>query len=188
MNLEIKAISDNDKIKELKIYNWKEPVFFPYIEKSLETLCLLEYGYFEKPDVFCLKEYIIDNMEVLEGKVYIKPFWNRYLCYTGGVKKSDFVIIQLLLYELAEMFNNGILTFKIELDGKELNPYWNPTRKRKGKDTKDMIRGNKKIMNYNRKKIHYLDKCHSRANEYSVMPGWIKPCCVCNPTNRLIAH
>lgn len=154
----------------------KEPLYYPYIEDLFKYLISL--GYAEKVDEkrIALNYSITKNLIVDDEHIYIAPFWQGLICRLyGGVNKGDFVRLQLIAYELLELWSAGMFKFEIEGWTPCLDTDYFRRLSQRDQESKEIIRRMKRSAT--KTNLSGLYKCGHRAITPS--SGNILACCVC---------
>jgi hypothetical protein len=179
------AIKDDLSIEILPL---REPFYMPYLSEMIKYLALLSYStgdreYTDKNITLIDKFYpvtidsrITRHLFLSDDELYIKPFYHSDYCTNrGGFYKSHFVRLQMIVYELLELWSLGLCNFKIvSEDGTRWEPNIHMPRI-KPRSTKEKISGVKAAARiYTAGKT---DKCPNRKNHTD--DGYIFPCCMC---------
>lgn len=175
MNLTININKDLSDI-EFKII--KEPLYFKYLFELFAIASELRFIDYVDGSLRCfLNDKIKRHLEIKDNKLILKKHWAQDYCRNGGCNKKDFVVIQLLLYELYDFYNLGMLLPEIYYDNKKIYPVivddrYNP---RLGRTTKEMIKAIKK-------KSGPTGECELKGSR--TKDGNILICCVCGDRER----
>lgn len=181
------SIRDNH---DIIIEPLKEPLYMPYLSELIKYLALLGYTqdnrvytdkHMERFDPLYpvrLDDRITRHIYMENDTYYILGRWQYDYCLDNkGFIKSHFVRLQLIVYELLELWSLGLFNFKItDYQCNEYVPEINvPIRKKR--ETKEIIRRLKRMVP--EKVTRKIDACDKR--KLRPYPGNIFACCVCRP-------
>ena len=120
---------------------------------------------------------ILESLEINESEVFLKKFWAGKFCQAGGIKKKEFIDIQLLVWNLRESaFSDSIV---INVHGKRYYPNIKELQFTQfGYDDKKMIKKYKRMYQTSVSGCPYY--------KYETKDNHSKLCCLCGNKDILI--
>lgn len=147
------------------------------IEENLHTIIKLgnELGFLNGHQ---LSDWIHNQLIIKNDSVILPPHWSKEFCKNGGILKRPFIDIQLLLYELRELFESGKFDIRIFVNGVKFIPNFMNISPRLDRDTKKMIKW------YKKKYKVAIGNC----DVFKIMPNdeCSQLCCLCGNREKLL--
>lgn len=155
------------------IIKTKSEIIYNAIQEVLDLGIKLNFFSSKEDNYYLLHNNILSFTN--EG-IALNKFWSYYLCGENGVNKRDFVKIQILVYELREIYEAGLININIYYGDKEYEFNLDKVKDRIG-TTKDMIKQYKREFKTESKGCNITKKFED---------GYIKICCVCGNKDILL--
>ena len=134
-----------------------------------------DLGFFEG---YAISQYIQDKLYQDDyGDVWIDKHWSESICCNRLYDRRDFVLFQILIFSLKELWDAGEVNIGVTYNGIKKRPLLGKSRQRPGLEPIDHIRRAKRIwQSVNYKNTMLVKLCKKTM---PVIPGRITICCAC---------